>query len=709
MTSTLSLTIDGKPVSAQPGQTVLGAATQAGISIPHLCAYPDLQPFGGCRMCIVEIAGLRGYPTACTTPASEGMVVSTHSAEVEALRRETLQLILSEHPSNCLFCEEAHDCGLYMATTRKGDVVTGCRSCPKDHQCELQDVIAGSGMTEVNLPFHYRGMPVEKYDPFYDRDYNLCILCGRCVRVCQEVRLADVLTFKQRGPTSLVGPAFDLSHIEAGCEFCGDCVAACPTGALAEKTLKWAGRAEDEVATTCPLCSLGCELKLQVRDDEVMGALPGDDPQLNRGQLCVKGRFAAYELLNNPDRLRHPAHLRDGFSQKVSWEAAINLAAEKLAACPPDEFAMRVSLDCTNEDLYVARKFTREVMHSANISTRAGEFYGPALDPFARLLEHPAPLASLKTADAILSIGLEGRYGWSVVTVDLRRAARRGAKLATCFPREHSLSAFAAHWLPVDGPALVEALETLLRLAAGPDSSASPHSIDPELVSIARELSGAESPLIIVGPEYLSGPSSARILEAAARLAQQIGAGVLPLAPHSNLVGALRLGLASPLQAPAGAGGLLYLVGETPSPVDPAAAFLLYQNFAACPGPRQPDLALPAAAFAEVDGTTVNLEGRTRPVVKAVDPPGEALPDWQILCRIAQKMGVPGFDFPNLAAIQREMAQEEEIHHRDIEVTEIDLSREIQPLMQRTFPEDTYRGFPLTTWVAGLRQLAPER
>ncbi len=519
MSSTISLTINGQVVATRPGQTVLEAAGQAGISIPHLCAYPGLEPFGACRMCIVEIEGLRGYPTACTTPVSEGMLVHTRTPQVEALRRETLQLILSEHPSNCLFCEEALDCGAYMTTTRKGDVVTGCRSCPKDGQCELQEVIAGAGLTGVNLPFHYRGAPVEKYDPFYDRDYNLCILCGRCVRVCQEVRLADVLTFKQRGPQALVGPAFERSHVEAGCEFCGDCVAACPTGALAEKTLKWAGKPENEVITTCLLCSLGCELKLQVSRNEVMGALPGEDALVNQGQLCVKGRFATYELLNNPDRLRYPLRLRNGFSQKMSWTAAIDLAAEKLAACPPDQFAMRVSLDCTNEDLYIAQKFTREVMRSPNIATRASEFYGPGFGPFAALLQHAGQLADLKKASAILSIGLDGRYGWSVATVELRRAVRRGARLVTCFPYEHSLSSFAELWLPLDGPALAETLQALVHLTAAKDSGAPQASldpIDPDLASLAMALVEAEIPghhcraRIPGRPLHLAHPGSRR-------------------------------------------------------------------------------------------------------------------------------------------------------------------------------------------------------
>ena len=203
----------------------------------------------------------------------------------------------------------------------------------------------------------------------------------------------------------------------------------------------------------------------------------------------------------------------------------------------------------------------------------------------------------------------------------------------------------------------------------------------------------------------MADPASARILEAVALLAKQVGAGILPLAPQSNLAGAMQI-LPDPQPRKRREGQqVLYLVGETPSPEDPEAGFVIYQNFASYEGPRQPDLALPAAAFAEVEGTTINLEGRTRPVHKAVEPPGEALPDWQILCQIAQKMGAPGFDYPDAAAIQREMAQE--VHHRVTENTEKCLDQEIQTLTRQAMPSDAYRGFPLTTWVEGLRMLTP--
>ena len=175
MSALITLTIDGQSVTIPSGATILEAAQQASLDIPHLCAYPNLKPFGSCRLCVVQVDGLRGFPTACTTPVTEGMVVHTQTPDVQQLRRDVLQLLLSEHPSSCLFCEESLDCRAAMITTRKGDVVTGCRSCPKDGQCELQDVVRQIGIEAVDLPIHYRNLPVEKYDPFsrHDVGYSL--------------------------------------------------------------------------------------------------------------------------------------------------------------------------------------------------------------------------------------------------------------------------------------------------------------------------------------------------------------------------------------------------------------------------------------------------------------------------------------------------------------------------------------------------------
>ncbi len=238
---TIHITIDNKKLEVRQNKTILQAARDNNIYIPSLCALEHLSSYGACRLCVVEVDGLRGFPTSCTTPVEDGMIIRTNTSEVRNLRQEVLKLLLSEHPASCLFCGEQEECKKYMGTIRKVGATTGCRYCPNDHRCELQQIAENIGLTETSYPVYYRNLPVEKYDPFYDRDYNLCILCGRCVRVCGDVRLNGTLSFKQRGRVTTIGPAFDRTHLEAGCEFCGACVTACPTGALSVKVSKWYG------------------------------------------------------------------------------------------------------------------------------------------------------------------------------------------------------------------------------------------------------------------------------------------------------------------------------------------------------------------------------------------------------------------------------------------------------------------------------------
>jgi NADPH-dependent glutamate synthase beta subunit-like oxidoreductase/formate hydrogenlyase subunit 6/NADH:ubiquinone oxidoreductase subunit I len=220
---TITVTIDGKEVKAKRGATVLEAAREAEIYIPALCHHPDLTPFGACRLCIVEIEKMRGFPPACTTPAAEGMVVHTNTPKLQELRRSILELILSEHPYSCL-------------------------TCPQNLNCELQRVACYIGLDEVTLPYTYKELPVHKEDPLIIRDYNLCILCGRCVRVCQEMRGVSAIAFTFRGSQATIGTAFERSLKDSGCKFCGACIEVCPTGALRDKDGRWGSKAEKEAA-----------------------------------------------------------------------------------------------------------------------------------------------------------------------------------------------------------------------------------------------------------------------------------------------------------------------------------------------------------------------------------------------------------------------------------------------------------------------------
>ena len=764
-TATITLTIDNRQVSAAKGATILDVARAHEIYIPTLCYLEGLSAHGGCRMCIVEVEGVRTFPTACTTPADEGMVVRTRTAQIEAMRMDILQLFLSEHTSSCLVCDEKAECKQFMPTIRKSGVTTGCRYCPKDSQCELQAVTESMAVDRIDYPIYYRNLRVETEDPFYDRDYNLCILCGRCVRMCQEVRTANVLAYKHRGRQAIIGPAFSRTHLEGGCEFCGACVAVCPTGTLREKARAWEGKPDREETTTCSFCGVGCQLRLLVKGDRVIGSLPADDPLVNQGQLCVKGRFCNTELVNGYRRLKNPYARFGAIPTEISWEQAVDQAAEKLAACGPGDFALLASTNCTTEDLYVAQKFARVAMKTHQVDTAARVFYGPGFDPYLRLMRRSVPLSTLQEAEVILAVGLDSRFGRSVVGVALRRAQKNGTRIITVNPRQHSYSLLARLWLrprPGGEAELLRNLRTRLVTPAPDPVGAAADCPGAELDEAAALLRESGRTVILVGSEFMQYDQAAAILEALADLAEATGAGVMPLPAQNNLVGSLIAGAypetlpgGVPLDdvsqrriaenawgAPLPAAGdgwnawqlwtgrrtkVLYLMGELPPRPETPADFLIFQNIYPPEPYCRADLVLPAAAATESDGTFVNGEGRVQPVRRAVAPPGNALPDWRILCRIARRMGVAGFDFDDAAAIREEMGRLAEAYRQygesPREPAAFDWKGRMAGnggavvtadagggpfLLTVSAVEHSHRGFPLSVWVEGSKMLLTE-
>lgn len=718
-------------------------------------------------MCIVEIAGIRGVRTACTTKVEPGMVIQTNTDLVNDLRREILRLILSEHTSSCLICEVRDECAREMASFKKGGVTTGCRSCPADNRCELQTLTEQLGVSEIKYPVYYRHLPVEKYDPFYDRDYNICILCGRCIRVCAEIRGANTLTFKERGYRTVVGTAFDRSHMDAGCEFCGACVSVCPTGALAERSNKWDGKAEREEVTTCALCGVGCQLRLRVKRDRVMGSEPDSAADINAGQLCLKGRFCINELVNTHKRVKKPSRVKNGVLADCDWEEALDTAARKLSDCPPEKFVLRVSPNCSNEDLYIAQKFSRVVMRSNDVETSAREFYDDGFGAYVGLLGRGSALSELDGGSTILCVGLDTRFGRSVVNVHIRRAKKQGAKLISVNPDDHNLAYDADVWVRPEAKGELKCLRSLLKaIATATDAKRAvrktKNRLSAELAAAAALLNDSPSPTILVGPGVLHQKQTAKILETIDELAGATGAKVLALPAQNNFVGSILMG-ADPGLLPGGLSSrdgmrvkelghkwgadinavfadgpktsqrsrkkVLYLVGEAPPAVRKGFDFVLCQDTFRPGDPNGVDLVLPSAAFTEADGTYVNGEGRILRGRKAVEPPGDALPDWEILCRIARKMGASGFDFSNAKEIRDEIASfvarfgDLDGAGRKAAPVDIDAaalvsgpkrrgsakpSDEFPFVFETSVTEHVYRGSSLAAWVGGAADLFRE-
>ena len=358
----MKLTIDKKSVTAEKGQTVLECALENGISIPSLCTHSSLSPFGACRLCVVEIEGMRGYPTSCTTPAAEAMVVRTDTEALLNLRRNILSLMILEHPSACLVCGRRQQCEQYRPAAEKAGSTTGCHTCNSKEVCELRILSDDMGITELPVPPVYLERPVERSEPFMDRDLNLCILCGRCVRICKYHQGKAVIDFVGRGSKTCIGQAFGHSLLEAGCQFCGSCVDVCPTGSLADRYAKWHGKADIVTESTCIFCDQACALALGAGKEKLTTAQGVNE----NVPVCVLGRFAIPEFLNGGDRLAAP-HVRVGeVLRQVEWEEALEKAAAKLSEFIGDSFALICDTTSTIEDRHIFKKFTSEVMKSKN-------------------------------------------------------------------------------------------------------------------------------------------------------------------------------------------------------------------------------------------------------------------------------------------------------------------------------------------------------
>jgi len=352
------LTVNGHQVVAKKGATVLEAALGSGIYIPTLCYDPDLKPYGGCRLCIVEIEGMRGLVSSCTTPATDGMVVYTDTPKVDQSRRITMELISANHNGDCL-------------------------ACAKNQDCELLEIARYLGIEQEHIDRLRKSvqlLPVDTSHPAFIRDLNKCILCAKCVRVCQEIVCHDAIDIAFRGNSARIATFGDKPIVESICKSCGECVARCPTGALVPK---WEKPPTEEVKTICPYCGVGCSIYLGVRDNKIVSVRGDPEGPTNKGTLCVKGRWG-YDFISHPERLTtpliriasvprgagHDGKVHEIF-REASWDEALGLVVKRLLelkqACGSDSIAALSSAKCTNEDNYVMQKFVRAVLGTNNV------------------------------------------------------------------------------------------------------------------------------------------------------------------------------------------------------------------------------------------------------------------------------------------------------------------------------------------------------
>ena len=340
MSDQFSFKIDGQTVQAEEGMTILEAAHSNDIYIPHLCHHPDLIPVGACRMCGVEVDGGK-MVMSCMTPARDGIDVITDNLEINAARKVTMDLLIADHHMDCLACEAADDCELLTVAAYLGI------------RPEQQ-----SGLRKMG-----RDLPIDTSNPFFQFDPNKCILCGICVRTCEEIVGLGALGYINRGFDTVVGTFGDRGFIDSICESCGECISRCPVGALVPKKPQLAAR---EVRTTCAYCGVGCGIYFGVRGDRIVSARGDYGSPPNQGSLCVKGRYG-FNFVNHPDRLKTPLIKKDGEFEEATWEEAFELIAKKFQKSKGKKFAALTSAKCTNEDNYLVQKFTRAVMGTNTI------------------------------------------------------------------------------------------------------------------------------------------------------------------------------------------------------------------------------------------------------------------------------------------------------------------------------------------------------
>ncbi len=636
----VNITIDGKTIQVPEGTTVLRAAEMAGISIPTLCDHKELTPYGGCRMCVVDVEGSRTLQTSCTLPASNNMVVHTDTQKVIEARKFVLTLLFSERNHFCMYCQVSG-----------GD-------------CELQNAAYHEGMTHWPLQPDWKGYPMDASHPYIIIENNRCILCRRCVRACGELVGNFTLGFEDRGASSNLVADYGLPLGASTCVSCGTCVQVCPTGAIIDRQSAYHGR-ETQVQHTgsiCTGCSVGCGIEVLTRDNHLV-RIEGDwDAPANQGLLCKMGRFEPLD--EKRERLFTPLVRRNGALRTATWDEAVSAIADHfrpLVGKPGNGVAAAASSRLSAEALYVFKQLFAGGL-SSDIVTSLDE--GGALASAANLTAESAQpyegtLEAVRTADAVLTVGVDLTKDHEVAGFFVKRTLPNGVKLVVVNPEPTGLDGQADGRFIYGKKALQDVLQGLL--AAAVEAGVAKGGIEPmlsletaaartglskeKLVEAARMLAGGRRPAILFG-SALDQAALASLVD----LAKAIGAvdelhsALISTKGQANAVAAAQYQLNRPFAVNGHQAAFIALGEDQPSQKLVQSLekvpFLAVQATYASQLTARADVVLPAAGWAEEDGHFVNMEGRIQQAHKSLVPPAGVMTNEATLQALAALMGI---------------------------------------------------------------------
>ncbi len=619
MEKTVKITIDGTMVQAPEGMNLIDAAELAGVHIPNLCYLKGMKGIGACRLCLIEIEGLKAPMIACNTKVKEGMVINTKTEKVLEIRKFVIDLILSMHPLDCMTCTKAGICNLQKYA----------------YEFDLKE----SSFTRKKF-----GYPVDEANPFIKRDPDYCIMCGRCVRVCEE-QGTNILEFMGRGIESKVITAIDSPLQESGCTFCGSCVDACPVNALLESGRKRKGREweYEKVNSVCLLCGNGCEISVSTKDGRIQKINSGAATGSVEKYICAYGRFG-FDCIEAESRLASPLKRIDGELRETTWEDALGLVADRLKKAGQDAGFISIA-GIENEDALILKKLAKNVVKTKNFDTTM------SLYSDAGSLRNSRK-ADIDEADLIVLVGLNpSQWGRILPALDasVRRRVSRGAKLIVINSTDTKMADAATVNLQGNEISILKRIaKALIGKGFKADkklgSAVKDVEITEEIEKAATFIAEAKKPLIL---------SSPALFDASANIAL-IKGKVISVGLESNARGVALMGLTtegktykemtgtaeSKKQSAKSAVKVLYTVGEVPLQKRPEGVeFLIVQNSHLTGIAKQADVVLPSSTFLESAGTIIDYLGRLKYLPKVIEPQGQSKSHRDIFISLAKVMG----------------------------------------------------------------------